>query len=63
VREKRSISPEMVVLLSAYFGTFDGYWINLQAHFNLEMAKDRVGKQVARIRSHPHGADGSLQPV
>jgi addiction module HigA family antidote len=35
VREKRSISPEMAVLLSAYFGTSDGYWINLQAHFDL----------------------------
>jgi plasmid maintenance system antidote protein VapI len=34
VCEKRSISPEMAVLLSAYFGTSDGYWINLQAHFD-----------------------------
>ena len=63
VREKRAISPEMAVLLSAYFGTSDGYWINLQAHFNLEMAKDKVGKQAARISPHPHGADGTLRPV
>jgi addiction module HigA family antidote len=33
VRKKRSISPDMAVLLSTYFGTSDGYWINLQAHF------------------------------
>jgi addiction module HigA family antidote len=57
VREKRSISPEMAVLLSAYFGTSDGYWISLQAHFDLEMAKDKVGKQAARISPHPHGSD------
>jgi addiction module HigA family antidote len=63
VREKRSISPEMAVLLSAYFGTSDGYWINLQGHFDLEVAKDKVGKQAARISPHPHSADGSLQPV
>lgn len=63
VREKRSISPEMAVLLSAYFGTSDGYWINLQAHFDLEMAKNKVGKQAARISPHRHGADGSLPPV
>jgi addiction module HigA family antidote len=62
-REKRSISPEMAVLLSAYFGTSDSYWINLQAHFDLEVAKDRVGKQAARISPHPHSADGTLQPV
>jgi addiction module HigA family antidote len=63
VREKRSISPEMAVLLSAYFGTSDGYWINLQAHFDLEMAKDKVGKQAAQINPHPRGANGTLRPV
>ena len=47
--EKRSISPEMAVLLSAYFGTSDGYWINLQAHFDLEMAKVEVGKEAVQI--------------
>ena len=63
VREKRSISPEMAVLLSAYFGTSEGYWINLQAHFHLEMAKDKVGKRAARIRPHPHDASGALQAL
>ena len=63
VREKRAISPEMAVLLSAYFGTTDGYWINLQAHYDLELAKDRVGKQASRIAPHPHDKNGSLQPV
>jgi addiction module HigA family antidote len=63
VREKRAISPEMAVLLSAYFGTSDGYWMNLQAHYDLEMAKDRVAKQAARIRPHPHDESGALLPV
>jgi addiction module HigA family antidote len=30
VRETRAISPEMALLLSTYFSTSDGYWINLQ---------------------------------
>jgi len=63
VREKRAISPEMAVLLSAYFATTDGYWINLQSHYDLEMARDRVAKQAARIRPHPHDENGALQPV
>jgi len=54
VREKRAVPPEMAVLLSAYFGTTDSFWISLQAHYDLEMAKDRVGKQAVRIRPHPH---------
>ena len=63
VREKRAISPEMAVPLSAYLGTSDEYWMNLQAHYDLEMAKDRVAKQVARILPHPHDENGSLQPI
>lgn len=53
VREKRGISAEMAVLLSAYFGTTDHYWMNLQAHYDLEMAKDRIAKHAARIRARP----------
>jgi antitoxin HigA-1 len=63
VREKRAISAEMAVLLSAYFGTSDGYWINLQAYYDLVRAKDRVAKQVARIQPHPHDANGVLRPA
>jgi antitoxin HigA-1 len=63
VREKRAISPETAVLLSAYFGTSDGYWMNLQAYYDLEMAKDRVAKQAARIQPHPHDESGALQPI
>jgi plasmid maintenance system antidote protein VapI len=37
-----------------------GYWINLQAHLDLEMAKDKVGRQAARISLHPDAADGRL---
>lgn len=52
VREKRAISPETAVLLSAYFGTSAGYWMNLQAHYDLELARHRIAKQVARIQPH-----------
>lgn len=63
IREKRTISAEMAVLLSAYFGTSDSYWINLQGHYDLLIAKDRVAKQVARIQPHPHDAEGTLQAI
>jgi antitoxin HigA-1 len=61
VREKRGISAEMALLLSAYFGTSDVYWINLQAHYDLEQAKDRVARHVARIRPHPVDKNGVLE--
>jgi addiction module HigA family antidote len=63
VREKRAISSEMAVLLSVYFRTSDGYWINLQSHYDLELAKDRVAKQAAQIQPHPHDESGALVSV
>src|SRR5689334_10629375 len=63
VREKRSISPEMAVLLSTYLGISERDWINLQAHYDLEMVKDRIAKHAARIKPHPHDKNGALQPL
>jgi plasmid maintenance system antidote protein VapI len=63
VREKRAISPEMAVLLSVYFGTTDIFWINLQSHYDLEMARGRLRKHAARIQPHPHDETGALQPI
>ena len=34
VLEKRAISAEMGLLLSAYFATSDQFWINLQADYD-----------------------------
>lgn len=58
-RAKRRISPEMAVLLSVYFGTSDSYWTNLQGHYDLEIAKDRVRKHTARITPRPHKQRGA----
>ena len=44
-----AISAEMAVLLSVYFGTSDRYWIDLQGHYDLQVAKDRVRAHAARI--------------
>jgi antitoxin HigA-1 len=63
VREKRSVSAEMAVLLSIYFGTSDSYWINLQAHYDLVIAKDRIAKHAARIQPHPHDKNGTLLAI
>ena len=50
-----AISAEMAVLLSVYFGTSDRYWIDLQAHYNLQVAKNRVRAHAARIVSAIRG--------
>jgi len=60
VREKRAISPEMAVLLCAYFGTTEAYWMTLQGHYDLALAKDRLAVKASQIRSHLQAAKGGV---
>ena len=31
-----------------YFGTSHQYWLNLQAHYDLEVEEDRIGESIER---------------
>jgi len=39
---KRSITPDTALSLSRYFGLSERFWTNLQAHYDLEVEKDRL---------------------
>ena len=42
-------SSESKLLLSRYFGVSDSLWANLQAHYNLECAKDTLEEKLSAI--------------
>ena len=42
VHGKRSITAGTALRLARYFGTSERFWLNLQAHFDLEAEKDRL---------------------
>lgn len=46
VHGKRAITADTALRLSRYFGTSEPFWLNLQAHYDLEIAKDRLGKRL-----------------
>jgi addiction module HigA family antidote len=48
VRGSRSISADTALRLARYFGTSERFWLNLQARYDLEVAKDRLGDRLAR---------------
>jgi addiction module HigA family antidote len=51
VRGKRSITADTALRLSRYFGTSPQFWMNLQANYDLEVAQDARGSQIAeRVR-------------
>jgi antitoxin HigA-1 len=49
VRGKRGITADTAVRLAAYFGTDAQSWMNLQLHYDLEMARDKLADVLRRI--------------
>ena len=42
VNGKRGISPDTALRLGRYFGTTAQFWVNLQARYDLEVARDAI---------------------
>ena len=47
VHGKRSITADTALRLGKYFGTSAQFWLNLQTHYDLDVAEDRVAEQIA----------------
>jgi addiction module HigA family antidote len=50
VHGKRRISTDTALRLARYFGTSERFWMNLQARYDLEIEKDRLGAALDGIR-------------
>ncbi|MXP20777.1 HigA family addiction module antidote protein [Gordonia sp. HNM0687] len=49
VHGKRAISADTALRLGKYFGTSAQFWLNLQSHYDLDLAEDRAAEQIAAI--------------
>jgi addiction module HigA family antidote len=50
VHGQRRISADTALRLARYFGTSERFWINLQARYDLEVEKDRLGAALDYIQ-------------
>lgn len=48
VHGKRAVSADTALRLARYFGSSDRLWLNLQARYDLETEKDRLGNRLER---------------
>ena len=65
VHGKRAISADTALRLARYFGTSAELWMNLQAHYDLELARDEVEVRIA-AEVQPlklDGNEGTIQPA
>lgn len=49
VHGKRGITADTALRLAKYFGTSAQFWLNLQTHYDLDLAEDRVSEQIDAI--------------
>ena len=50
VAGKRAITPDTGLRLSRFFGLNDGFWVGLQADYDLAVARSALGDALTRIR-------------
>ena len=50
VHGQRRISADTALRLARYFGTSERFWMNLQARYDLEVEKDRLGTALDAIQ-------------
>ena len=55
VRGRRAVIADTALRLARYFGTTPQFWMNLQANYDLELAQEASGAEIAR-RIGPRGA-------
>ncbi|MBF0437274.1 MAG: HigA family addiction module antidote protein [Magnetococcales bacterium] len=60
IHGKRSITAETALRLSKYFGTSVGFWMGLQADYDVEVARTALGnrleEEVVVLETGPHSA-------
>ena len=48
VHGKRAITADTALRLARFFGTSEQFWLGLQNRYDLEVERDRLGKNLAR---------------
>jgi plasmid maintenance system antidote protein VapI len=44
----RAVSADTALRLARFFGTSDRFWLNLQASYDLDVERDRLGERIKR---------------
>ena len=51
VQGQRAITADTALRLAKFFGTSEMFWLNLQARYDLDVQRTKLGTQLAAVRS------------
>lgn len=49
---RRAVTADTALRLALYFGTSEGFWMGLQAGYDLEETRQVIADRLARIEPH-----------
>lgn len=50
IKGSRPVTGEVALRLGKYFGQAPQFWMNLQANFDMQVAQEKIGKNLSRIQ-------------
>jgi len=59
---KRDLSADTALRLARYFGTSADFWMNLQAAYDLDLARQKIGAAIKRIPQRKQRPEMEAQP-
>jgi addiction module HigA family antidote len=59
---KRNVTADTALRLSRYFGMSADFWMNLQSSYELDLARQEVGKAIQRIPARRETAEPRPAP-
>ena len=57
IHGRRGITGDTALRLGHWFGSSAQFWLNLQGAYDLRMAQEKAGKEIARLPVRAHRAD------
>ena len=52
IKGRRKITADTAIRLSRFFGTTPGFWMNMQARYDLERILEEKGEELGKIAQH-----------
>ncbi len=52
VQGQRAVSADTALRLAKFFGTSEMFWLNLQARYDLDVQRRRLGKRLGEVRAY-----------
>jgi addiction module HigA family antidote len=56
INSSRPVTGDVALRLGKYFGQSPQFWMNLQSNYDMQIAQEKIGKNLSRIQPCADGA-------